>query len=140
MKIKNLDIIKKSEGLRLEAYLPTPNDVPTIGYGHTKGVRMGQRISLAQAEQFLLEDVDWAEDAVNSLVKVKLSQNQFDALVSFVFNIGAGAFSKSTLLKYLNAGDYGGAANQFLRWNKQAGKELKGLTKRRQEERALFLS
>ena len=140
MKIKNLDIIKKSEGLRLEAYLPTPNDVPTIGYGHTKGVRMWQRISLAQAEQFLLEDVDWAEDAVNSLVKVKLSQNQFDALVSFVFNIGAGAFSKSTLLKYLNAGDYGGAANQLLRWNKQAGKELKGLTKRRQEERALFLS
>ena len=140
MKIKNLDIIKKSEGLRLEAYLPTPNDIPTIGYGHTKGVRMGQRISLAQAEQFLLEDVDWAEDAVNSLVKVKLSQNQFDALVSFVFNIGAGAFSKSTLLKYLNAGDYGGAANQLLRWNKQAGKELKGLTKRRQEERALFLS
>ena len=140
MKIKNLDIIKKSEGLRLEAYLPTPNDIPTIGYGHTKGVRMGQRISLAQAEQFLLEDVDWAEDAVNSLVKVRLSQNQFDALVSFVFNIGAGAFSKSTLLKCLNAGDYGSAANQLLRWNKQAGKELKGLTKRRQEERALFLS
>ena len=140
MKIKNLDIIKKSEGLRLEAYLPTPNDIPTIGYGHTKGVRMGQRISLAQAEQFLLEDVDWAEGAVNSLVKVRLSQNQFDALVSFVFNIGAGAFSKSTLLKYLNAGDYSSAANQLLRWNKQAGKELKGLTKRRQEERALFLS
>lgn len=140
MKIHNLDIIKKSEGLRLEAYLPTPNDVPTIGYGHTKGVRMGQRISLAQAEQFLLEDVDWAEDAVNSLVKVRLSQNQFDALVSFVFNVGATAFSKSTLLRLLNAGDYKGAADQFLRWNKQAGKVLRGLDTRRKEERALFLS
>ena len=140
MKIHNLDIIKKSEGLRLEAYLPTTNDVPTIGYGHTKSVKMGQCITINQAEQFLLEDVAWASDAVNRLVKVNLTQNQFDALVSFVFNVGATAFSKSTLLRLLNAGDYKGAADQFIRWNKQAGKELKGLTKRRQEERALFLS
>lgn len=139
MKAKNLSIIKDSEGLCLEAYLPTPNDVPTIGYGHTKGVRMGQHISQAQAEQFLLEDVKWAEDVVNSSVQVSLSQNQFDALVSFVFNIGASAFQKSTLLKLLNDGDYEGAANQFPRWNKQAGKELKGLTKRRYAERELFL-
>lgn len=140
MKIHNLDIIKKSEGLRLEAYLPTPNDVPTIGYGHTKGVKMGQRITAKQAEQFLLEDVAWASDAVNRLVKVNLTQNQFDALVSFVFNVGATAFAGSTLLRLLNAGDYKGAADQFLRWNKQAGKVLKGLDTRRKEERALFLS
>jgi len=140
MKIHNLGIIKKSEGLRLEAYLPTPNDVPTIGYGHTKGVKMGQHITINQAEQFLLEDVAWASDAVNRLVKVKLTQNQFDALVSFVFNVGATAFSKSTLLRLLNAGDYKGAADQFLRWNKQAGKVLRGLDTRRKEERALFLS
>lgn len=140
MKTKNLDIIKLHEGLHLDAYLPTPNDVPTIGYGHTKGVKLGQRITVLQANQFLQEDIAWAEDAVNSLVKVRLNQNQFDALVSFVFNIGATAFEKSTLLRLLNSGDYTGAANQFPRWNKQNGKVLNGLTKRRKEEQALFLS
>ena len=140
MRVKNLDIIKRHEGLRLEAYMPTPNDVPTIGYGHTKGVEMGMRITHAQANEYLKQDVAWAQDTVNSLVKVRLTQNQFDALVSFVFNVGASAFAKSTLLRMLNGGDYQGAADQLLRWDKQGGKVLRGLTKRRAEERALFLA
>jgi lysozyme len=139
-RIKNLSLIKKHEGLRLEAYLPTPNDVWTIGYGHTHTTKKGQKITEAQAEELLRRDIAWAEEAVNKLVVVPLTQNQFDALVSFVFNVGVGAFSKSTLLRLLNAKDYEGAANQFLRWNKQKGKVLNGLTKRREEERKLFLS
>lgn len=140
MKIKNIDIIKKHEGLRLEAYLPTPNDVWTIGYGHTHTTKQGMRITEAQAEALLRKDIAWVEEAVNKFVVVPLTQNQFDALASFVFNVGEGAFSKSTLLRLLNSGDYEGAANQFLRWNKQKGRILKGLTKRREEERKLFLS
>lgn len=140
MKIKNIDIIKKHEGLRLEAYLPTPNDVWTIGYGHTHTTKQGMKITEAQAEALLRKDIAWVEEAVNKFVVVPLTQNQFDALASFVFNVGEGAFSKSTLLRLLNSGDYEGAANQFLRWNKQKGRILKGLTKRREEERKLFLS
>lgn len=140
MKTKNVNIIKKHEGLRLEAYLPTPNDVWTIGYGHTHTTKQGMKITEAQAEKLLYRDLAWAEDTVNDLVKVPLTQNQFDALVSFVFNVGAGAFSKSTLLRFLNTGDYTNAAAQFLRWNKQKGRVLNGLTKRRDDERRLFLS
>jgi GH24 family phage-related lysozyme (muramidase) len=140
MKINNISLIKKHEGLRLEAYLPTPNDVWTIGYGHTHTTKQGMKITEKQAEALLRKDIAWAEKAVNNLVVVPLTQNQFDALVSFVFNVGEGAFSTSTLLRLLNSGDYNGAANQFLRWNKQKGRVLNGLTKRREEERKLFLS
>lgn len=145
MKTKNIELIKESEGLRLKAYMPTKNDRPTIGYGHTKGVKMGMTITKAQAEQYLRDDLAWAENAVNRLVKVKLNQNQFDALVSFVFNLGEANFASSTLLRKLNTGDYEGAANQFPRWNKQRTKSgslevLDGLTIRRDKERKLFLS
>jgi GH24 family phage-related lysozyme (muramidase) len=140
MKVHNIDIIKKHEGLRLEAYLPTPNDVWTIGYGHTHTTKQGMKITAGQAESLLRKDITWVEKAVNKLVVVPLTQNQFDALASFVFNVGEGAFSSSTLLRLLNSGDYEGAANQFLRWNKQKGRVLNGLTKRREEERKLFLS
>lgn len=140
MKTKNVNIIKKHEGLRLEAYLPTPNDVWTIGYGHTHTTKQGMKITEDQAEKLLYLDIAWAEEAVKGLVKVPLTQNQFDALVSFVFNVGAGAFAKSTLLRFLNTGDYTNAAAQFLRWNRQKGRILNGLTKRREEERRLFLS
>lgn len=139
MKVHNIDIIKKHEGLRLEAYLPTPNDVWTIGYGHTHTTKQGMKITAGQAESLLRKDIAWVEKAVNTLVVVPLTQNQFDALSSLVFNIGEGAFSTSTLLRLLNAGDYEGAANQFPRWNKQKGRVLNGLTRRRQEERQLFL-
>jgi lysozyme len=140
MKINRIDLIKKHEGLRLEAYLPTPNDVWTIGYGHTHTTKQGMKITEKQAEALLRRDIAWAEKAVNNLVVVPLTQNQFDALVSFTFNVGEGAFGSSTLLRLLNSRDYEGAANQFPRWNKQKGKVLCGLTRRREEERKLFLS
>lgn len=140
MRMSNTELIKYWEELRLEAYLPTPNDVWTIGWGHTKGVKKGDTITVEEAKDFLREDIAWAEAAVNDLVKVKLNQNQFDALVSFVFNVGTTNFKKSTLLKKLNAGDYNGAAEQFPRWNKQKGKVLNGLVKRRADEMQYFLS
>lgn len=139
MKFENEYLIKKWEALRLEAYLPTKDDVWTIGWGHTAGVYQGMKITKQEAELYFDEDVAWASEAVNKLVRVKLSQNQFDALVSFVFNIGLTAFKKSTLLRKLNAGDYHGAAAEFPKWNKQAGKVLNGLVKRRAEEMEYFL-
>lgn len=138
-KIKNIDKIKEHEGLRLQAYLPTPNDVWTIGYGHTSTAKRGMVITEEQAEALLRKDIAWVEEAINTKVVVPLNQNQYDALASLIYNIGAGAFGKSTLLRMLNAGDYKGAADQFLRWDKQKGKTLRGLTRRRQEERELFL-
>jgi GH24 family phage-related lysozyme (muramidase) len=131
--------IKKHEALRLEAYLPTPNDVWTIGYGHTKTAKKGMRITERGAEELLKGDIAWAEAAVRNRVKVPLNQNQFDALVSFVFNVGETAFASSTLLRLLNQGKYQEAADQLLRWDKQKGKVLRGLTRRRAEERSLFL-
>lgn len=138
-----LDLIKHFEGLRLEAYI-CPAGVPTIGYGSTRGVRLGDRISEAQAEALLRRDLLRFERAVNDLVKVPLTQGQFDALVSFAYNVGEGSLASSTLLKRLNAGRYAEAADQFLRWNKARvnGRltALPGLTRRREAERALFLT
>ena len=134
-----LDLIKHFEGVRLKAYLDT-GGVPTIGVGHTKGVKMGQTASEAQVDAWLKEDLAHAEATVLKLVKVKLSDNQFAALSSFVFNLGEGQFAKSTLLRKLNAGDYNGAADEFLRWNKDNGKVIAGLTRRREAERKLFLT
>lgn len=120
------------------AYMPTPNDVPTIGYGSTRGVTMGDTCTEAEALQMLREDVSEAEGCVSMAVDVELTQAQFDALVSLVFNIGCGAFRGSTILKLVNAGDFDAAQKQFGRWNKQAGKELAGLTRRRAAEAELF--
>lgn len=139
MQLQNEDLIKKWEELRLEAYLPTPNDRWTIGWGHTGGVAKGDKITKDQAEVFFQQDVQFAESAINKLVKVDLDQHQYDALVSFVFNVGVENFKTSTLLRKLNAGDETGAAHEFLRWNHQGGKVLKGLTKRRTEEMEYFL-
>lgn len=139
MQTVNKQTIKTAEGLRLTAYLDT-GGVWTIGYGHTgSDVREGLTIPLSEAERLLTRDLRVAEGHVNDAVKVKLTQNQFDALVSFVYNVGGGAFRSSTLLKLLNAGDYDGAANQLPRWNKDNGKTVPGLTNRRREERELFL-
>lgn len=140
MKMVNENLIKKWEKLKLVAYLPTPDDVWTIGWGHTMGVKQGDKITKVQAQEFFIQDKQWAEDAVNQRVKVPLTQEQFDALVSLVFNIGANAFSRSTLLKKLNRKDYQGAADQFNVWVKQKGKTLTGLVRRRAEERSYFLS
>jgi GH24 family phage-related lysozyme (muramidase) len=128
----------KEEGLRLKAYKDTVG-VLTIGYGHTgrmspPKVTPGMVITERQAVEFLKNDLAPTEAAVNGKVKVPITQSMFDALVSFTFNVGVGAFGKSTLLRRLNAGDYGAAADQFLVWVKQP--ELK---KRRDRERALFL-
>ena len=131
-------LIKSFEQCRLEAYMPTPHDVPTIGWGKTRGVAMGDTCTQEQADAWFLEDVAWAEECVNKAVTALLSQQEFDACVSLCFNIGCTAFGKSTLVKLLNAGDYDGASDQFRRWDKQDGQVLAGLTKRRAAEAALF--
>ena len=132
-----LDLIKQFEGLYLKAYR-CPAGVPTIGYGHTAGVAMGQTITQQQADDYLRRDVRQFERAVARLVTVPLTQGQFDALVSFSFNLGEGALAQSTLLRLLNAGDYAGAGLEFERWNKAGGRVLPGLVRRRAAERALF--
>lgn len=145
-----LDLVKEFEGLhkkrsdgKIQAYID-PVGVPTIGWGHTKGVMMGQVITVAEAEQLLKEDMEESESFVTKLVTVTINDNEFSALVSFVFNTGVTAFRNSTLLKLLNQGNKEGAADQFLRWNKGTvnGKlvVLEGLSRRRKAERKLFLS
>lgn len=134
-----INLIKKWEGFRARAYLD-PVGVWTIGYGHTHGVQPGQTITEPQALQLLESEVQHYADAVKRLVTVALNQNQFDALTSFTYNLGVGAFSQSTLLCLLNQEQYQGAADQFLRWVHAGGHVLPGLVSRRQEERGLFLS
>ena len=133
-----LDLIKSFEGLRLSAYRD-PVGIWTIGYGTTRGVREGMQITERMADELLLGDVAYFENVVRSLVKVSLTDNEFSALVSFVYNLGEGNLSRSTLLKKLNAGDKRGAADELPRWNKAGGKVLQGLVRRRAAERALFL-
>lgn len=135
-----LKLIESFEALRLTAYKPTPQDVWTIGYGHTDGVKEGDTCTNEQAEQWLDEDIRVAELAIDTRVTVTLNQNQYDALVSFTFNVGTEAFETSTLLKLLNAGDTMGAGIQFLVWTRQAGKVLQGLLNRRKKEQSLFLT
>ena len=134
---RGLDLIKEFEGCKLKAYL-CPANIWTIGYGHTGLVKEGDRVTKKEATLLLKQDVAKFERGVNEKVKVPLSQNQFDALVSFTFNVGLGAFSKSTLLKKLNALDYNGATNEFKRWNKGNRRILVGLTRRRLAEENMF--
>lgn len=136
---RGLDIIKEYEGLRLKSY-KCPAGVWTIGYGSTAGVKKGMEITESEADQRLIVDLMVSEYAIERAVKPLLNDNQFSALASFVFNVGAGKFGQSTLLKKLNAGDVNGAADEFLKWNKGGGKVLPGLVKRRAAERDLFLS
>ncbi len=132
-----LDLIRKFEGLRLKAYV-CPAGKLTIGYGHTKGVKQGQRITEAEADDLLLQDVQQFADGVKKAVTVPINENQFGALVSFAFNIGLSAFRKSSLLKKLNAGQYGKVPTEMLRWNKAGGVVLPGLTARRAAEGYLW--
>ena len=140
-----LNLIKQFESFRAAPYLCSAG-VPTIGYGTTvypNGIKVklsDQKITQQLAESFLQHHVNAIEKDVLSLVKVPLTQNQFDALVSFSYNVGLGAFRDSTLLKLLNAGDIDGASKQFERWNKAGGKVSNGLTRRRNAEKALFLA
>jgi lysozyme len=133
-----IKLITAFEGCLLSAYQDSVG-VWTIGYGHTKGVYSGMTITQSQAEQLLQEDLEEFEAAVEDAVGIELNANQFSALVSFCFNLGAGSLFESTLLKVLNAGDIQAAANEFPRWNKAGGQALLGLTRRRLAERALFL-
>ncbi|PHM75099.1 lysozyme [Xenorhabdus kozodoii] len=134
--------LKSYEGLRLQAYPdPATGAAPwTIGYGHTRGVKPGQVITAQQAEEFLHQDLNPIYGAIQRLVKVPLTQGQFDALCSFIFNVGIGNFTHSTLLKKLNAGDYQGAAREFLKWDRADGRELAALRMRRQSEKETFLT
>ncbi len=136
--------IADREGNKLVAYRCSAG-VLTIGVGHTSAagppvVTPGMRITMQESDEILSRDLEKFEAAVRKSVRVSLTQNQFDALVSLAFNIGKGAFGKSTLVKRLNAGDYKAAAEQFLVWNKVQGRPIKGLTTRRHSERAQFLS
>ena len=135
---RGLALIRQFEGLRLSAYKCAAG-VPTIGWGTTKGVKMGQTITRDEADRLLLEDAQRFADHVKALVKVPLNQNQTDALVSFVYNVGPAAFGKSTMLKLINQGLLEDAANQFVRWNRAGDQVLAGLTRRRMAERDLFL-
>lgn len=141
---KGIALIKEFEGCKLTAYQDSVG-VWTIGFGWTqpvdgKPIRAGMTIKQETAERLLKTGLVSYESDVSRLVKVGLTQGQFDALVAFTYNLGARSLSTSTLLRKLNAGDYTGAAAEFMSWNKAGGKALKGLTRRREAERALFLS
>ena len=136
---KAVELVKGFEGFSQKAYL-CPAGVPTIGYGHTGNIRPTDTITQTEAEALLKKDLEQFEAGVKKVVKVPLNENQLAALTSFAYNVGLGAFNNSTLVKQLNEGRYDLAADQLLRWTKAAGKELKGLVRRRAAERAVFLT
>lgn len=130
---KAIELAKLSESFRAKAYI-CPAGKLTIGWGHTHNVRPGQVITEAEGEVLLADDLRDAMDAVDRLVKVPLTSGQYGALVDFIFNVGVGAFQKSTLLRVLNAGDYDAVPHELLRWTHANGVELTGLIVRRQAE------
>lgn len=135
-----LNFIKSFEGFSPVVYL-CPAGKRTIAYGHVvKKQERFDRITEPQGEAILSQDAKFAEEAINKYVKVPLSPNQYDALCSFVYNVGGGNFRTSTLLRNLNLGDYQAASQEFKKWVKVGGKKLNGLETRREEERKLFLN
>ena len=128
------------EGYKDTAYIPIPGDVPTIGFGTTKGVKPGDRITPTQALSRAMLDIQQFEGAVKQCVTVPLTQNEYDAYIGLSYNIGTGAFCRSTLVKKLNQQQYVEACQEILKWDKFNGKPLPGLTKRRQEEYLKCLS
>ncbi len=142
---RGLDLIRAFEGFRADPYLDAVG-VPTIGYGSTY-YPDGQRVRLTdppisepEARRLMQATLAEFEDGISAALQVDVTQSQFDALVCWAFNIGVSAAQNSTLMKKLNSGDYFGAADQFLRWNKAGGVVLRGLSRRRAAERELFLS
>ncbi len=134
-----IEFIKRHEGLRLKAYQDSAG-VWTIGYGHTSTAKQGMTITEAEAEKLLIQDLKTAEDEINRHL-LPLKQHQFDSLISLVFNIGIGAFRKSTLLKRLKMDvNHPDIANQFNRWVYGGGKILPGLVRRRKEEANLYIN
>ena len=136
---KGIDLIKEFEGLELVSYL-CPAKVWTIGYGHIKGVEEGMEWTEEQAEEALKEEVIGYCRFVEEYVKVPLNQNQFDALVSWTYNLGPTSLKNSTMLKVLNEGNYDQVPEQIKRWNKARGQVLNGLVRRRDAEAELFVS
>lgn len=122
------------EGYRDKAYIPVAGDVPTIGFGTTEGVKMGDTITPPQALRRAFDDINDFEGAIKQCVKVPLFQREYDAFVSLSYNIGSRAFCNSTLVRRLNSYDYEGACKEILRWDRYKGKPLRGLTIRRQAE------
>lgn len=132
-----LDIIKRFETLRLTAYAD-PIGIPTIGYGHTRGVKLGDTITEEHANMFLADDLQDAESHIEQMINIDININQFSAMVCLVFNIGWSDFAKSTIRRLVNDGDFDGAAGEFCKWNHAGGQQLPGLTRRRQAEEELF--
>ena len=131
-------LTKGFESCRLDVY-PDSRGIPTQGWGHTRGITFSSpRCTQEQADAWLLEDEQTATDDVNRLVKVPLTQGEFDALVDFTYNLGGGNFADSTMLRLLNAGDYAGAANQFDLWDHAGAMVVAGLLRRREAEKAEF--
>lgn len=140
---KGLALIKSYEQLRLTAYNTDGAGVWTIGWGHTgmvdgKPVARGMKITKAKADQLLRHDLAWAQAAVNRGLRIEVAQEQFDAMVSLCFNIGAGRFARSSVLRFTNRGQFDKAARSFALWNKAKGRVLSGLIRRRAEEAALY--
>lgn len=142
---QTLALIRKWEEIRLEAYLDVAG-VPTIGYGHTEGVKMGDTCTPEQAEEWLSEEAEWFEKGVLGSCKVPPNSNQLTALVSFTYNLGLGNLRQSTLLRKHNARNFIGAANEFLKWDKARHPQTKqlrsvpGLLARRKAERQIYLT
>jgi lysozyme len=139
-----IELIRKWEGVRLTAYV-CPAGVLTIGYGHTSAagapkVTPGMKISHEEASEILVRDLVKYESAVTRALTRTPNEHQFSAMVSLCYNIGPGAFAKSSVVRLFNAGDVAGAADAFTMWNKAGGKVLQGLVNRRKDERALFLT
>lgn len=122
------------EGFSEKAYIPVEGDVPTIGFGSTEGVKMGDTITVPKAIERLYRDAEKAESAIGRCVKVPLAQCEYDAFTSFAFNVGAEAFCSSTLVKKLNAADYAGACAELKRWVYVDGRRVQGLVNRREAE------
>ena len=135
---EGLSLIKKFEGCELEAYL-CPAGVWTIGYGHTKVVKEGDKINKEEADYLLQEEMIEYESYINDFVEVPLNQNQFDALCSWVYNLGPTNLKNSTMLRVLNEEKYADVPQEIKRWNKAGGEVLDGLIKRREAEAKMFL-
>tara|TARA_R110000868_G_scaffold407045_1_gene688110 strand:- start:1253 stop:1789 length:537 start_codon:yes stop_codon:yes gene_type:complete len=137
-RVSDVSLIKEFEGYELIAYKDIVG-VWTIGYGHTKTAKPGMKITQRGAEELLRHDLAWVEAVINKYVKVPLKQNQYDAVASLIYNVGGTAFSKSTILRKLNANDFHAASLEFKRWNKAGGHIVNGLVRRREAERVQFV-
>jgi lysozyme len=132
------DLIKKYESLRLDVYRDVVG-LLTVGYGHRTDLSIGTHITEDSANKLFDSDIAKFEAAVSDMLESEITSNQFSAIVSLAYNVGAAKIAKSTLIRKLNSGDIEGAAEEFLRWDKAGSRAVAGLTRRRKAERLLFL-